>query len=157
MISIAVKLQSFAGKKEQMKVDSLVNEAKDLLQQLRTSTGGYQCEADGKTLVQFDDNVARIQSASEDVIEAFADYLAKNVGHKVFVEYDGRAMESTKSQQMLIQDRIGRLKRLFKSYGVSESGVVVSSALSSTHRTGLDGTVFTVDHQVTGLINQIIK
>lgn len=120
------------GKKEQMKVDSLVNETKDLLQQLRTSTGGATNVTDGKTLVQFDDNAARIQSASEDVIEAFADYLTKNVGHKVFVEYDGRAMESTKSQQMLIQDRIRRLKQLFKSYGVAESRVVVSSALSST-------------------------
>lgn len=120
------------GKKEQMKVDSLVNETKDLLQQLRTSTSGVTNVSDGKTLIQFDDNAARIQSASENVIEAFADYLTKNVGHKVFVEYDGRAMESTKSQQMLIQDRIRRLKQLFKSYGVAESRVVVSSALSST-------------------------
>jgi hypothetical protein len=120
------------GKKEQMKVDSLVNETKDLLNQLRTSTGSVTNVSEGKTLVQFDDNAARIQSSSEDVVEAFANYLTKNVGHKVFVEYDGRAMESTKSQQMLVQDRIRRLKQLLKSYGIAESRVVVSSALSST-------------------------
>lgn len=120
------------GKRDQMKVDSLVNETKGLLEQLRTSTKSSTNVADGKTLVQFDDNVSRVQASSEDVLEAFAAYMMKNVGTKVFLEYDARAMEKTKSQQLLTQDRLRRVKQILKSYGVSEGRVVVSSALSST-------------------------
>jgi outer membrane protein OmpA-like peptidoglycan-associated protein len=120
------------GKKDQMKVDSLVNQTKDLLQQLRTSTKSAAGVADGKTLVQFQDNASRVQDSSEETLEAFADYLLKNVSAKVFVEYDSRAMESSRAQQMLTQERIRRVRQILKSYGVAESRVVVSSALSST-------------------------
>jgi outer membrane protein OmpA-like peptidoglycan-associated protein len=119
------------GKKDQLKVDSLVNQTKELLQQLRTSTKSTDI-TEGKTTIQFEDNAARVQNSSEETLEVFADYLMKNVSAKVFVEYDSRAMESTKAQQMLVQDGLRRLKQILKSYGVSESRIVISSALSST-------------------------
>ena len=120
------------GKKDQLKVDSLVNETQNLLDQLRTSTKSIVSIADGKNLLVFDDNVSRVQSESEDLLDKYADYLIKNVKAKLSVEYDSRAMDVTKAQQMLTQDRIRRIKQILKSWGVAESRVVVTSSLSST-------------------------
>ncbi|RAW01359.1 PD40 domain-containing protein [Pseudochryseolinea flava] len=120
------------GKKEQMKLDSLVNQTKDLLNQLRTSTKSMVNLETSKNLIVFDDNTARIAADSEDLIETYANYLNKNVKARVFVEYDSRAMQATKAQQKLTDDRIRRLKQILKSYGVAESRVVMSSAWAST-------------------------
>lgn len=120
------------GKEKQMKLDSLVNQTKDLLNQLRTSTKSMVNLETSKNLVVFDDNAARIGADSEELIEAYANYLVKNVGARLFVEYDARAMDATKSQQKLTGDRVRRLKQIFKSYGVAESRVILSSAWSST-------------------------
>ena len=80
----------------------------------------------------FDDNVSRVQSASEEKLEGYVDYMVKNVKSKLLVEYDSRAMDVTKSQQLVTQDRIRRIKQLLKSYGIAEKRIVISGGLVST-------------------------
>jgi outer membrane protein OmpA-like peptidoglycan-associated protein len=120
------------GKKDQMKLDSLVNQTKDLLSQLRSSTKSMVNLETSKNVISFDDNAARVQPDAEEMLEVYANYLTKNVKARVFVEYDARAMDVTKTQQKLTQDRIRRLKQILKSYGVAESRIIISSAWSST-------------------------
>jgi hypothetical protein len=120
------------GKKEQLKIDTLVNETQQLLDQLRTSTKSITNITDTKTLIMFDDNVSRVQTASEEKLEGYVDYLLKNVKAKLLVEYDSRAMDVTKSQQLVTQDRIRRIKQLLKSYGIAEPRIVISGGLVST-------------------------
>jgi outer membrane protein OmpA-like peptidoglycan-associated protein len=120
------------GKKDQMKVDSLVNQTKDLLNQLRTSTKSMVNFEGSKNLISFDDNVSRVQADSEEMLEGYANYMTKNVGVRLFLEYDSRAMDVTKAQQKLTQDRIRRIKQILKSYGIAESRIIISSAWAST-------------------------
>ena len=126
------KIKVDDGKNNQLKVDSLVNQTKELLEQLRTSTKTLTSLAESKTLIMFDDKVSRVQAASEDALETYADYLMKNVKTRLFVEYDGRAMNATPALQTLTQDRIRRVRQILKSYGVTENRIVVSSTMVST-------------------------
>jgi outer membrane protein OmpA-like peptidoglycan-associated protein len=120
------------GKDDQLKVDSLVNQTKELLEQLRTSTKTLNNLAESKTLVMFDAKASRVQSASEDALELYANYLMKNMKAKLVVEYDGRSMNATAAQQALTQDRLKRIRQILKSYGVAENRIAVSGGLVST-------------------------
>lgn len=120
------------GTRNKQKVDSLVTQTKELLEQLRTSTKTLASMAESKTLVTFDDNAVRVQAASEDVLENYANYLMNNMNVRLLVQYDGQAMNATTAQQMLTQDRMRRLRQILRSYGVAENRITVTGNLKST-------------------------
>lgn len=120
------------GSRNKQKVDSLVTQTKELLEQLRTSTKTLASMAESKTLVMFEDNAVRVQSTSEDALENYADYLMNNMNVRLLVQYDGQAMNATTAQQMLTQDRMRRLRQILRSYGVAENRITVTGNLKST-------------------------
>jgi hypothetical protein len=120
------------GKKRKEKIDSILNETKGILEEVRKNSGSVRDFANDQTLIYFNDGTAQLQNESNEVLKGYLEFLKRESISKLKIEFDGKLVQTSKSLELTNQNRIRLIKQMAKSIGIVESRIVVSPALFST-------------------------
>ncbi len=120
------------GKKQKERIDSILNETKGILEEVRKNSIASHDFGSDKILISYEDGTSTLESESNKVLKGYLEYLKNNPAAKLKIEFDGKLVETSKSLQLTNQNRVRLIKQMVKSLGITESRVLVSPTLFST-------------------------